>query len=246
MPAIKLISVNVERSKHLDRVLPFIQREQPDVLCVMELCERDIARFESVAGECRAFSAMMMHPGDAPETEPILIGNGIFSAHPGATRIEYYRGNESHARSLPALDVMEDISLIRFDMQKGGETFRIVTTHFTWTPDGTSSQQQRVDLQALFQYLDTCEEVILCGDFNAPRGGEIFSLLAEKYADNIPSEYESSIDIHLHRAGHLASEQMDKKMVDGLFTTPAYGVSNVKLVSGVSDHMAIVADITRG
>jgi hypothetical protein len=32
-------------------------------------------------------------------------------------------------------------------------------------------------------------------------------------------------------------------MVDGLFTTPVYQTSNVKLVDGVSDHMAIVAEI---
>lgn len=32
-------------------------------------------------------------------------------------------------------------------------------------------------------------------------------------------------------------------MVDGLFTTSDYKASNVRLVDGVSDHMAIVADI---
>ena len=34
-------------------------------------------------------------------------------------------------------------------------------------------------------------------------------------------------------------------MVDGLFTTPAYKASDVKLVDGISDHMAIVAKINR-
>jgi len=34
-------------------------------------------------------------------------------------------------------------------------------------------------------------------------------------------------------------------MVDCLFSTPAYKASNVKLVDGVSDHMAIVAEIRK-
>jgi hypothetical protein len=34
-------------------------------------------------------------------------------------------------------------------------------------------------------------------------------------------------------------------MVDGLFTTPAYEAQDVKLVDGVSDHMAVVAPITK-
>jgi hypothetical protein len=34
-------------------------------------------------------------------------------------------------------------------------------------------------------------------------------------------------------------------MVDGLFTTSKYNATNVKLVDGVSDHMAIVANIEK-
>ena len=34
-------------------------------------------------------------------------------------------------------------------------------------------------------------------------------------------------------------------MVDGLFTTPTYRALNVKLIDGISDHMAIVAEINK-
>jgi|GEM_PF-5115909 hypothetical protein len=40
-------------------------------------------------------------------------------------------------------------------------------------------------------------------------------------------------------------ELMDKKMVDGVFSTPEYEVSNVQLHSGVSDHLAITGDISK-
>ena len=78
---------------------------------------------------------------------------------------------------------------------------------------------------------------MLCGDFNAPRGGEIFGLLAQKYKDNVPQKYTTSIDGILHRAGPLPF------MVDGLFSTPGYTVSHVEMVCGISDHCALIANV---
>jgi endonuclease/exonuclease/phosphatase family metal-dependent hydrolase len=79
--------------------------------------------------------------------------------------------------------------------------------------------------------------IILCGDFNAPRGREIFSRLAKRWHDNVPLHYVTSIDPKLHRAGPL------QLMVDGVFSTTDYRVRNVVLHQGVSDHCAITADI---
>ena len=52
-----------------------------------------------------------------------------------------------------------------------------------------------------------------CGDMNVPRGNETFNRLAEKYKDNIPLEYKTSIDQNLHRVKGL------QVMVDGLYYT---------------------------
>ena len=77
--------------------------------------------------------------------------------------------------------------------------------------------------------------LVLCGDFNAPRGGEIFTRLATQSRDNVPSHYVTSIDPKLHRAGPL------QLMVDGLFSTDGYRLSEVVLHNGVSDHCTITA-----
>jgi hypothetical protein len=54
-------------------------------------------------------------------------------------------------------------------------------------------------------------------------------------------QYITSIDADLHRDGDKVRKPL---MVDGLFTSPIYKCSNVRLQNGVSDHMAIVAEIT--
>jgi endonuclease/exonuclease/phosphatase family metal-dependent hydrolase len=121
--------------------------------------------------------------------------------------------------------------------------YRIATTHFTWSEKGRATDTQREHLHSLLSALETEKELVLCGDFNMPRGGELFSTLAERYKDTIPPEYVTSIDVSLHRNRLDDPEELSQKMVDGLFTTPEYLAQNVRLVSGLSDHMAITATI---
>ena len=67
----------------------------------------------------------------------------------------------------------------------------------------------------------------------------MFARIAKKYKDNIPPHYVTSLDRKLHRAGHL------ELMVDGLFSTSEYLLDHVELRSGVSDHCAIIAELSR-
>ena len=80
-------------------------------------------------------------------------------------------------------------------------------------------------------------DVVFCGDFNAPRGRETWLIIASKLKDNIPQDITTTIDGHLHRAGDL------QIVVDGLFTSKNYKASDVRVISGISDHCAIVANI---
>jgi endonuclease/exonuclease/phosphatase family metal-dependent hydrolase len=79
---------------------------------------------------------------------------------------------------------------------------------------------------------------VLTGDFNAPRGGPIFSELAKVWNDQIPATAKTSIDPQLHRAGSL------QLMVDGLFTTSDFHAEDVALHTGLSDHQGITARIS--
>ncbi len=244
--SIKLISLNIERSKHLDRVLPFLEQEKPDVVCLQEVLERDVERIETAAGTCHAYAPICWHPADSPEVGAVLTGTAFFTRlKTENVRIDYYHGDESHARTAPPRTIMEDISLISADVTKDGRLFRLMTTHFTWTPHGQPDEHQRRDVDALIGLLDTAGEFVLAGDFNAPRGGEIFSKLALRFKDNIPGSYATSLDLTLHRAAKEHADELKDKMVDGLFTTPEYRAENVRLEFGLSDHAAIVADIFR-
>lgn len=128
-------------------------------------------------------------------------------------------------------------ALLRADIVINGQVHKILTTHFTWTPAGSVTDEQRQNLQKMLDILSGLEPFVLTGDFNAPRGKEIFDKLAEAYTDWVPQHYTTSIDQNLHRAKGL------QFMVDGLFTSPEYQAKNVRMIEGVSDHQAIVADL---
>lgn len=242
MSSLKLISLNIERSKHLDLVVPFLQKERPDVLCIQELMERDVLRFEEALGMRCVFSPFTLH--DA-EWNAGIMGIGIFSlATIRSHEARYYVGDPSTVPIFDFTDVhtkhaTENHSVIFCDIKVGNDMYRIGTTHFTWTPDGAPDDYQREDAKRLLNILDSFGEFVLTGDFNSARGSEIFSLFAKRYKDNIPRRYTTTIDGALHRAGPLEC------MVDGVFSTSGYVVSDVELISGVSDHMAVVATISK-
>lgn len=238
----KLVSLNIERSKHLALVLPFLEHEQADAVCLLEVMAYDVPQLEVVLGPVSIFTPTTIHEA---ESRPAPFGQAIFSRLEitQAKEVFYWGGKQQ----LPTLDfstaetkhTTEYHAVSYVDVTSGDESFRIAATHFTWTPHGEADDLQRKDLAAMLHVLEGMGEFVLTGDFNAPRGGEIFSALAEKYKDNIPSEYQSSLDLTLHRAAPL------NLMVDGLFTTPAYSASSVRLQLGLSDHAAVIATIAR-
>lgn len=246
MRPLRLVSINVERSNHIERVLPFLKASAADVICIQELCERDIPEIESSLGMRAVYAPVGLHPADPPEEGAVMTGIAFFSREaPLSIREIYYKGDRAQAETAPAHRTATDAPLLCADIDCDGTTYRVLSTHFTWTPDGSASDEQRVDMRKLLNTLSAEGEFVLCGDFNAPRGGEIFAELASRYTDNIPPQYATSIDVTLHKRGRERPHELSDKMVDGLFTTPGYRARDVELHFGISDHAAVTALIER-
>ena len=240
--SIKLVSVNIERDKHLDRVIPFIKREKPDVLCVQEIYEKDIPLFKHVMPGSHRFSpAARYREGENSH----IVGEAIFSSLPVKTWFAHKYAGPSHITDSDLKTYRNHIrTLMGCEIRRGSGLFRIGATHFTWTPDGQPDNHQRHDVRNLLDAALSLGQLILCGDFNAPRDGEIFSFIADHYTDAIPRHYKTSIDISLHIAGRERSHEFGDKMVDGLFISGGYRASDVRLVKGLSDHCAVVGELS--
>lgn len=243
----KLISLNIELNRHHDLVIPFLKQENPDVICLQEVLEEDFEMYKKELGlegvfQLWRYSSFSVYP----ELKGKKLGNAIFAKNIVSSGYNFYLGKEeNHLKTFEEWELKHDeykkdkVLVWINTKSEDGTLYKFVTTHFTLTKEGEATEQQLKDLNPFFKVLDTLGEFALCGDMNAPRGNETFTRLATKYKDNIPPEYITSLDKNIHRNGKIVF------MVDGLFTTPSYKAENVKLVDGVSDHMAIVADITK-
>lgn len=239
----KLVSINIELNKHYKTVFDFLKQENPDVICLQELLEDDFENFKKVLDKQGIFKPHSrvgedLHLQDIKEKKG---GVAIFAKDIIDSGSIYYEGNEDNLLKTYSEYVTGENNknsvLVWIDiMNKEGRSSRFITTHVPVTKGGESTPYQLEVVDNLLKELDSLREFILCGDMNAPRGKETFSRIAKKYKDNIPGEYKTSLDQNLHRVKNL------QHMVDGLFTTTKYQASNVKLIDGISDHMAIVAD----
>lgn len=242
---LRFVSVNIEQDKHVDTVLSFLKEQNPDVVCLQEVFERDMPRFEKELGMRGIFSLVFRRSRvSGGITEIIPMGVAILTRLP-VVRVsaQYYKGDPLNLPVyLGPMDNTEARVLLSVIIDVSGTLYTIGTTHFTWSENGEADDRQRNDVKSLFGELDKFSDgIVFAGDFNAPRGREIFSEIAKRFKDNIPEHYTTSLDQSLH----YAPSAVKNLMVDGIFSTPEYFVTNVALHFGVSDHAAIVANIKK-
>lgn len=232
---IKLVSVNIEENKHLDRIIPFLKKEDADVICIQEAIEANIGLL-SVNKYPHYFFAPMRIVSQRPRMprRGLLV---LTKQQPSEQTTTYYFGNADDTPVLSGDQAEDNRAIIYTRIVKDSTIFSIATTHFTWSYRGQITNQQREHLVRVKEILQDKKDLILIGDFNTPRGKEIYSELATMYKDNIPNSVVTTLDPVLHRKPGL------QFVVDGLFTSPDYTVENIQIVEGISDHKAIVAMI---
>ncbi len=230
---LKLVSINIEGRKHLESVEDFLAKESPDVACLMEVAEEDV---ESVLHD---YPYRIFKPNFLDED-----GHKYGVAIGSKTQWESERDTYCDGRGdgyLPygGQGITHRPAVIAVVV----DGYHIVALHFTWTPDGKMSVEQARDLNRLFEWMGERQGVI-CGDFNIPRGNELYQKILTKYLDNVPLEVESTLDPILHYANHKIAGSL-KLVVDYMWSTPEYRVENVRVVSGVSDHCAVVCSVEK-
>ncbi len=235
----KLATLNLEGTKHLPDQLTWIEREKPDVLCVQECFRVSLPEFAKLGYFAQQFVPLLHISQENPFRAQTLgdWGIAVLSRWPiRLIEVKAYRGQLGQLSEL-----VEPNSPLRavlvVEVENEEQIFRVAVVHHTRTPDGDITPEQRRDTLALLKILEPYPSLILCGDFNAARGKEAWSMLEAKYRDNVPPEVKSTIDGTLHYAGDL------QLVVDGIFSTPDYRVENVRVHTGVSDHCGLTAEI---
>lgn len=238
---VKIISLNIEGDKHLGLIIPFLEKEKPEVICLQEVMEVNLPLFEKVVSG-KSYFVPMINVGHKNRQEIKSrgrLGLAVFTALKVISVEEkiYVGTFNNMPEFMDGTRVIPNRVVLSVKVEKDGEIFTFSVTHLTWTEDGESTDEQLKDLKRLFRVLD--QDTILCGDFNAPRGRKTWSRLSRKFADNIPAEVTTTLDDDRHKKPGL------NFVVDGLFTGKSYQAENVRVVCGVSDHCAVVGEISK-
>lgn len=241
----KLISLNIEGDKHLDdKILPFFTKEKPDVLCLQEVFAKDIQKICQSTGLSKySFVSQAKVTKDNPHLPTNgLWGLCIFAKNITKTRKHYYNGN---ANQIPEFFAYQDPNsmnrcLLTIQSEIEGDIYQLATTHFTWSVEGKISDLQKEHFAKLKSFLADYSELVFSGDLNTPRGEQIYDHFAKIYQDNIPKKIDTTVDKNIHKSGRDI-----RLVVDALFTSPHYQAKKVRVVDGVSDHKAVVAEIKK-
>ena len=243
---LKLISLNIEGHKHLAKVLDFLQAEAAEVICLQEVFGVDVPvlaanlKMEYLFVPLSLVTKVNEHMSHALGELGLAI---LYRVKLLKSESEYYVGNR---KKLPIFFENENSNsmnrvLLWIKFEFDGQKMMLATTHFTWAPEGKFTKEQQADWLNFQQSLSKFPELILTGDFNSPRtSGGVFEQLAAKYQDHIPQEVKTTIDGRVHKSGKDL-----QLVVDGLFTSPEYLAQEVEVKRAGSDHLAVIAIISK-
>ena len=236
--SIQLLTLNIEEDRHLDRVCTAIAEHRPDVVCLQEVLEPDCARLASVG----PYHVKFATSGRLPKQSGDEVNWGVAVLSRAAIRsqtVSYY-ADDPQLRVIRGPDDPRRVVVVT-ELDRQGQPYRIATTHFTWSPDGQINEAQRADFSRLQRVLSKYSDYVLCGDFNAPRGREMFSKFVGELglADHLPANVTSTLDPRFHRIRGL------ELAVDTIFSTSQYRVTDTRVLEGISDHKGILARLHR-
>jgi endonuclease/exonuclease/phosphatase family metal-dependent hydrolase len=238
---LKLLSLNVENDRHLERVMAAIDTHLPDIVCLQEVFEKDCARLAAVGDyQVKYAISALMPEGSKGNTSPRSWGVAVLTRVPVARQTLSYYSDDPRIRIFKQPNDPRRLVLTT-EIDHEGRFYRIGTTHFTWSKNGEANHEQREDFARLKQLLLPYPHYVLCGDFNSPRGREMFSRFTGELglADHLPADIKSTLDPKFHRVPTL------ELAVDTIFSTPEYRLTQVQVLEGLSDHKGILARVER-
>lgn len=236
--ALELLTLNIQNNRHLERVRATLVEHRPDIVCLQEAIESDCASLASSTGYTVTY-AVSGYVSDQPGPERNW-GVAVLSRVPLLRHVRSYYADDPAIRVLREPNDPRGVLLI-IELEHLDQPYRIATTHFTWTPDGEINALQKADFPRMKALLARYPDYVLCGDFNAPRGKEMFSRFVNELelTDHLPASVQSTIDPEFHHVKGLTL------VVDTVFSTPHYRVTNVRVLEGISDHKGILARVER-
>ncbi len=232
MSSIRFLQLNIEGNKHVERISKFLQMHEFDVIMLEEAPSDVVEQIARTFGYPYTVFTFFSHYDFIGQDAGVSILSKYPFVESGSVPIiDSDEAYEMMTKHKPGYKFALTYALV--DVPDMGHV-RICATHLpVYYPGHETSEFQIKASHKLHEILESYNQFLLCGDFNAPRGYQVFDSFAVKYKDNIPKEILSTIDPTLHRVPDL------QYVIDVAFITPRYHVRDVIIHEGLSDHKGV-------
>lgn len=237
---LSLFSLNIEADLHLKNITEYLKINQPDVVFLQEVYKIHAEEWGRQFGYHVSFAPHV----DFNTYEHIFKPLGewgiatLSKVKPTKVQIDYYSEKPVVIPHEFMKVLKHPRSLLVTELVDSGAKYVFANTHFTWAMPDVADVAQYPDYLRFQKLLDQLPSFILAGDLNASRDSLVYRELARRYHDQLPKNLESTLDPIHFRKPEL------KLVVDHLFTTADYVCEEVAIVTGLSDHCGIKANIS--
>lgn len=240
--SLSFLSLNIEADLHLDNITHYLKDNLPDVVFLQEVYKIHAISWAEQFGYHVSFVPHV----DFNIAEHIFKPLGewgiatLTKLRPVRVTVDYYSEPPVTIPHEFMKDLKHPRSLLTTTLStKNGEIYTFANTHFTWALPHDADIAQWPDYLRLQKILDKLPSFVLAGDLNADRTSLVYKELSSRYLDHLPRDLKTTLDPVLFRKPEL------KLVVDHLFSTPDYKMSNVQVLTGLSDHCGIKALIAK-
>lgn len=246
---LKIMSAFLGRDKgQVPRVIKCAKEAGADVLCLQEVMGFELSHLYEAYRFVRFVPMTQFKDGTSMGlvtcTNLIVI----------QVREQYYMGNATELRlfneSTPEqVNATKRRPLLTCEVLCDGKAYQVGNTHFLYSKDGTSSEQDHSRLLSLIEVANLAGEMVLCGAMVMLRDRTLYKefIRLSNFEDWVPRSIECTLDRELHKlSARLKSGEMPLVVVDYIFGVGHYHPQKeVRQFHGVADHTPLLATVSR-
>lgn len=257
---LKILQINIENDKHLDKIINLVKEKDPDIVCMQEVVVDSWVYVLENMGYSFCFAPMLVLDG---KEEGVLIFSKYKILKNKVFRYDLNKGNTLPVFNKKDLALIDGVRpwcrflyhfvLLNTSLEINNIVFNVVTTHFPVAdhvvPDLPfhmfKDNQNLIDLLCIRNHFDLFiqnlskikKPLIFTADLNTPRGSFIYDDLAHLLVDWVPQNLNTTLDSKNHRVKEL------NLVVDTIMTSQDFDLINFEVIEGVSDHKALLATL---
>lgn len=244
---LKLLQLNIERGRFLDRVISYIKLHDFDIVQLQEItngtisynknnCFTDLTKALGYQAEL----ALCFQKRDEYKTF-VGIATYVKVNFPIIKRNSIYM---KPFEEIPGTQKMlpQDVprNALHLVVEVNGKTLNLLNTHLAWGPTPTDEPYKLDQAKIVYEYLKTVSSPwILSGDFNLTPASQVvkwFDTLGRNLV--VENNIANTLNPHTHRVREIFPEGL---AVDFIYTSRNITVKNFKLIDtpDLSDHYGL-------